>query len=66
LPTANQYGSVSALRRSTTDQRVENEYDNVDVLLPKDKSPYKDWNEAENPAPAHYIEQPDDVANPTF
>jgi hypothetical protein len=23
-------------------------------LLSKDKSNYKDWNDAENPAPAHY------------
>jgi hypothetical protein len=52
--TTNQYGSVSAAQRSTIDQPVENEYDNVDELLSKDKSNYKDWNDAENPAPAHY------------
>jgi hypothetical protein len=49
-----QYGSVSAAQRATANQPVENEYDNVDALLSKDKSHYKDWNDAENPAPAHY------------
>jgi hypothetical protein len=34
--------------------RGENEYDNVNVLLSKGKSNYKDWNDAENPAPKHY------------
>jgi hypothetical protein len=52
--TTNQYGSVSAAQSSTIDQPVENEYDNVDALLSKGKSHYKDWNDAENPAPAHY------------
>jgi hypothetical protein len=38
--------------------RVENEYDNVSALLAQEKSHYKDWNEAENPAAAHY-DKPD-------
>jgi hypothetical protein len=32
-----------------------NPYDNVDVLRPQqEKSHYKDWNDAENPAAKHY------------
>jgi hypothetical protein len=46
--TTSHYGSFSAT------QPIDNEYDNVDALLSKNKSHYKDWKDAENPAPVHY------------